>query len=245
MGVRHGFTTRTGGRSVGPFSSLNLGLSSGDDAATVETNRDELLALVGTPRDRVCAFHQVHGARVLDGRPSWFAEEADAATTAEPSLALVVSVADCLPILFHDPVLGAIGAAHCGWRGTRLGLAGRVVLAMAERYGSRPQDVRVAIGPGILGSCYQVGPEVVRAFEDAGFPSTVAVAEERPDADGVLRYRLDLVAANEHVLEGTGVAPENVARLGRCTHCEPDAFYSHRRDHGLTGRHWAFIVLPA
>lgn len=234
----HGFTTRAGGVSSGAYASLNLGLSSGDEEEAVEANRERLLSALGFERGDVCAFHQVHGDRVLAGDASWFAERADAATTNVPGRLLVVSVADCLPLLFFDPVAGAVGAAHCGWRGTVAGLAGTVVARMRERYGTRPADLRVAIGPGIQGSCYQVGGEVVDAFREAGFPATVAT----PDDDG--RHRLDLVAANRWALARSGVADGHIWSAELCTHCRPELF-SHRRDAGKTGRHWAFIALPS
>lgn len=234
----HGFTLRGGGVSPAPFASLNLGLSSGDEPANVEANRDTVLAALGVPRGAVCAFHQVHGDRVLDGEPTWFTEQADAATTDVPGRLLVVSVADCFPLLFYDPAHRAVGAAHCGWRGTVRGLAATVVARMAERYGSRPRDMRVAIGPGIQGACYQVGAEVVEAFRRAGFPERLAA----PDDEG--RFRLDLAAANRWALERAGVSPERIWSAGLCTHCSTERFYSHRRDAGVTGRHWAFIGLP-
>lgn len=234
----HGFTLRSGGVSTGPYASLNLGLSSGDEPSRVEANRDRLLAALGVSREDVCAFHQVHGTRVLDGSPSWFTERADAATSAVPGRLLVVSVADCLPLLFFDRASGAVAAAHCGWRGTLAGLARMVVAHMRARYGSRPDDLTVAVGPGIQGACYQVGGEVARAYRQAGFPAGLA----RPDAEG--RYRLDLVAANRWLLEREGVPPERVWSADVCTHCDPERFFSHRRDRGITGRHWAFIGVP-
>lgn len=234
--VTHGFTTRLGGLSAAPFDSLNLGLSSKDAPHLVEGNRDLLLDELGFGRGDVCAFHQVHGARVLDGRASWFVQEADAATTADPATLLVVSMADCLPLLFHDPVSGAVAAAHCGWRGTVAGLAGAVVRAMARRHGSRPQDLQVVIGPGIAGACYQVGADVVGAFQSAGFPPDCYW----PDAQAG-RYRLDLPAANRWLLQQQGVALVQVNDLALCTHCDRRQFYSYRRDGGVTGRHWAFI----
>ncbi len=166
----HGFTLRGGGVSGGAYASLNLGLSSGDAPDAVEANRDRLLAVLGYARGDVCAFDQVHGDHVLAGDASWFTERADAATTDVPGRLLVVSVADCFPLLFHDPVRGAVAAAHCGWRGTVAGLAGTVVRRMTERYDSRPADLRVAIGPGIRGACYQVGPEVVDGVPARGLP---------------------------------------------------------------------------
>lgn len=237
--VTHGFTTRAGGVSVGPYLGLNLGLSSGDDGATVERNRDLLLGDLGYSRAQVVAFHQVHGDRVLSGDPGWFVDEADAAVTDRADVLLVVSTADCVPLLFHDPLKGVVGAAHCGWRGTAAGLAGKVVTAMAERYQSRPSDVRVALGPCMRGSCYQVGPEVIDAFVAAGVPD----ACWRPDPVTAGRYYLDLPAANLWSLERAGVRPANVSDLGLCTHCDAEAFYSHRRDRGVTGRHWAYVSL--
>lgn len=234
----HGFTIRGGGVSEGPYASLNLGLSSGDDPARVEANRERVLSALGVARGAVCAFHQVHGTHVLDGTPSWFSERGDGAVSDAPGRLLLVSVADCLPLLFHDPARGAVGAAHCGWRGTLAWLAREVVARMRERFGTRPEDLRVAIGPGIQGPCYQVGDEVVSAFREAGFPAWLAT----PDDQG--RHRLDLVAANRWLLKRAGVPRERVWSSGLCTHCDAERFYSHRRDGGITGRHWAFIGVP-
>jgi YfiH family protein len=233
----HAFTTRPGGVSDGPYASLNLGLSSGDLADRVAANRERMLASFGSERSQVAAFHQVHGDRVAPGAPTWFDDEADAAVTADGTT-LVISVADCFPILFYDPENGAVGAAHCGWRGSIARLAAKVVATMTERFGTDPSALQVAIGPGIRGPCYQVGAEVVAAFDAAEFPATVA----RPDDEG--RFRLDLVAANRHALIGAGVAPERIVDTGLCTHCDAERFFSHRRDAGRTGRHWALIRRP-
>jgi len=237
LSVPHGFTTRAGGVSTPPYDSLNLGLSSGDDEAPVAENRRRVLEAFGVMQGEVCAFHQVHSAEVVEARPSWFEREADGMVTNRPGLLLVVSTADCLPVLFHDPVQGVVGAAHCGWRGTVGGIAGEVVRRMVRCYGSSPADLRVAFGPSILGPCYQVGEEVVAAFREAGFPERVAT----PDDEG--RFRLDVAAANRWTLERSGVRPENIWESGLCTHCDPERFFSHRRDRGRTGRHWAVVML--
>lgn len=234
--VLHGFTTRAGGASADAFHSLNLGLSSGDDERLVERNRVALLSELGFEPAQVCAFHQVHGDRVLQGAPSWFSEKADAAVTEDPATLLVVSVADCLPVLLHDPVTGAVGAAHCGWRGTVAGLAASVVQRMRSDFGSQPRDLRVLFGPGVAGACYQVGSEVVERFAAAGFPDEVAWADGSAG-----KYRLDIKAANRFSLEQAGVPATNIVDPELCTHCQPERFYSYRRDGGVTGRHWAFI----
>ena len=236
LNVPHGFTTRTGGVSGGVYASLNLGLSSGDAEAPVAENRRRVLAALGADEAGACAFSQVHGARVLKGRPSWFEEEADAAVSDTPGLVLAVSTADCLPVLFHDPHTGAVGAAHCGWRGTLQGVAANTLQNLTALYGTDPADVQVAFGPGILAPNYQVGPEVVAAFRAAGFPKYVST----PDGSG--RALLDVAAANRWQLLEAGIKPENLWESGLCTYADPERFYSHRRDKGRTGRHWAVIM---
>ncbi len=235
LAAPHAFTTRTGGVSGVPYESLNLGLSSGDAEAPVTENRRRVLAAFGVAESGVCALSQVHGARVLTGRPSWFEEAADAAVTDTKGLVLVVSTADCLPVLFHDPLTGAVGAAHCGWRGTVKGIAGKTLGKMVTLYGTNPADVQVAFGPSILAANYQVGAEVVAAFRGAGFPKHVAT----PDGSG--RFLLDVAAANRWLLLQSGVQSVNLWESGLCTYGDPVRFFSHRRDNGKTGRHWAVI----
>lgn len=239
LDVPHGFSTRLGGSSTGVYESFNLGLGTGDDPAAVAENRAAALAAFGAAAEHVCALEQVHGAEAVVAEPGWYARRADAAVTDDPDLLLVISAADCLPILYLDPVGRAVGAAHAGWRGTAAGVAAAVVRRLAERYGSNPAELRVAFGPAIAGRCYQVGPEVASAFVAAGFPDGVAQADEGEAG----RYRLDLVAANRFALERAGVRPEHIAALKRCTHCEPELFYSHRRDGLARGSHWALITL--
>ncbi|HEX7001517.1 MAG TPA: peptidoglycan editing factor PgeF [Trueperaceae bacterium] len=242
----HGFTTRAGGVSRGHYAALNLGLSSGDDRELVEENRQRVLRQIGARREDVCGYHQVHGTRVMIAAPGWFDEKADAGVSNDPQHVLVVSAADCYPVLFHDPASGAAGAAHCGWRGTLGRLPAEVVATLQRVYGARPEDVRVTIGQGIGGRCYQVDAEVADAFLAAGFPAEVT-SDERPPADlergepGDGRRLLDVHAAILHALGEAGVLPAHVTSLGLCTHCERDLFFSHRRDAGLTGRMWGFV----
>lgn len=234
----HGFTLRTGGRSRGAYASLNLGDSVGDDPERVSANRRSLRDALGLPRHGIRSVRQVHGETIVDWTQAPFTPgeppEADAHMSDDPAHVLAIAVADCLPILFHDPASGAVGAAHCGWRGTQRRLAGLVVGALERRFGSRPPDLSVAIGPGIAGTCYQVGAEVVDAFREAGFPPGVA----RPDAAG--RFRLDLAAANRHALEAAGVEATRIFVDPACTHCDAERYFSYRRD-GVTGRHWALV----
>lgn len=231
----HAFTQRQGGTSEGAYASLNLGLSTGDAPDRVARNRELALSAFGTDASRVLAVRQVHGARVAAEGAGWFEAEADAMTSGDPRLTLVIGAADCLPVLVHDPASGAVGAAHCGWRGLRDGVIGAVVDAMRRRHGSDPSRLGVALGPCIGPCCYQVGAEVVGAFRRAGFPFAVAV----PDRGE--RFRLDLPAAARWALTRAGVRPDAVVGATACTHCDPVRFYSHRRDGGRTGRHWAMV----
>lgn len=232
--VPHGFTTRTGGVSRGAYSSLNLGLTTGDDPGHVAENRRRVLGALGTSVAASCALEQVHGADVLEAEACWFTRQGDALISAEPGRTLIISTADCLPILFYDPQSGAVGAAHCGWRGTLARLASKTLAAMTARYGSRAQEVQVAFGPAISKKHYQVGQEVVEAFIQGGFSACYA-----PDSFG--KYLLDVPAANAEALFEAGVGPENLTYSPHCTFAEAALFFSHRRDQGITGRQWALI----
>ncbi len=233
----HAFSTRQDGVSAGVYGSFNLGLSTGDDPAKVAQNRKAFLEAFGVTEHQVCALEQVHGNKVVEAAPAWFKEKADAAVTNQPNLLLIIGTADCLPILFHDPVKAAIGAAHAGWKGSSMGISQRVIEKMQALYGSSPADIKVVIGPCIKGACYQVGKEVIGEFRKNHFPETVY----QPDDDG--RYRLDLVAANRWLLESLGV--QHIHSLDDCTHCDQEQFYSHRRDGLKRGSHWSGIMLKA
>lgn len=238
IAVPHAFLGRQGGISPAPFASLNLGLSSGDSEANVAANRQRALEFFGSSQAHVCAFHQIHSATVLDASPSWFEQEADAAVTDNPELSLIVSVADCLPLLFCDAKAQVIGAAHCGWRGTAQRIASTTVKKMVNDYGARLEHIQVAIGMGIRQIHYQVGSEVVAAFAEAGFPETIYYADTEAG-----RFRLDIAAANMVDLLEVGIPRAHIWDSGLCTFSDPMNFFSYRRDKGQTGRHWALIKL--
>jgi len=228
----HGFTTRQGGVSSPPFESLNLGGLVGDDPARVAENWRRLEAATGLAFARV---RQVHGARAVRASlPSGPDEEADAVLSATPGLAACVSVADCVPVLLADPASGAVAAVHAGWRGTLARAAAAGVSALAGA-GARPGDLLAAVGPSIGPCCYEVSPDLAARFRIEVGPETV---REGP------RQRLDLWRANVLALRAAGVHPDRIEVLGRCTACERDLFFSHRRDGGRTGRQMAFVAPP-
>jgi len=233
--VPHGFTTRQGGVSPPPYDSLNLGLSTDDNPQNVLENRRRVLAAFGNPPQ--AGLSQVHGNSVhaVETAGEW---QGDGLLTSTPGLLLRVSVADCYPILLHDPEQGVVGALHAGWRGVVSGILPGALDLMKTHFSSRTEKIRIAVGPGISGARFQVGPEVIERFGRAGLPFY------SPDPGHPDKFLLDLGQAIRVQALSGGVLPEHYWALGRCTHADP-IFFSHRRDHGRTGRMWALIMLPA
>ena len=237
LGFRHGFPERHGGTSSGLRTSLNLGKRWGDDAATVETNRHRLAAHAGYDPAQLVATRHVHGTRVLRvGEPVTSDAEFDGMVCDQVGPVLGAFAADCIPMLFADPVARVCGAAHAGWRGTVAGIARNVVARMAE-LGAGPEHVRVALGPSIGPCCFEVGPEVVGEFR-AALGDLRGLVVPGPHKD-----HLDLRVATRAMLEGVGVRPEHIDDRPPCTRCHPDRFFSYRRDGKDGGVHMAFIGL--
>lgn len=236
--VPHGFTTREGGVSVGPYRSLNLGLSVGDERASVEENYRRLAAAAGVPLEAFETVSQVHGDQVLASRAEpradgWAAPcgQADALWSARPGVAVGVRTADCVPLLLVDPDGRRVCAVHSGWKGTELKIAARAVETLA-RQGARPERLLAAVGPCIRACCYQVSDELAQRFALA-FGEPVVHRGDRP--------RLDLPAAVKQTLADAGVLPAHIEVLEACTACD-ERFFSHRRDAGVTGRALSFAV---
>ena len=203
------FTTREGGVSEGPYESLNLGRLTPDPQPNVEENRRRACAAVGADADRLALNRQVHSASVHRAHPGARGEPGDGLWTDVPGVPLLALTADCLPIaLVHD---GKLAVLHAGWRGLAEGVVEEGVAAIG--------GVDAAcVGPGIGPCCYEVGPEVAVRF----------------DADLTNDRRLDLWTAAERLLRRAGAGV--VDRLDLCTACNPEVFFSHRRDRGVTGR---------
>jgi YfiH family protein len=222
-------TTRAGGVSVGPYSSFNLGYSTGNDGAAVRENRDRLRALLpAEPR----WLKQVHGARVVEAESAEEPPQADASTARDRATVCAIMVADCLPILLTDATGSVVAAAHAGWRGLAGGVIDNTIAAMIGR-GADPAMLMAFIGPGIGPTAFEVGDDVHEAYtaNDAG-----AAAAFRPHAEG--KWLADLPLLARRALERCGVRTIGGGNL--CTYSDPARFYSYRRDR-TTGRMGAFI----
>lgn len=226
-GLVHAFTTRSGGTSEGPYDSLNLTWSRGDDKAKVAGNRARVTEALGL--DRLVFADQVHGRTVLrvDAAPTdaWAAGEGDALMTGVPGLGLCAQCADCVPILLFDPDNRAIAAVHSGWRGAVQNIAGAAVSAMASAYGTRREALSAAIGPCISAANYRVGPEVLDQFE-ARFGSLEGLAGAR---DGEGGAGLDVGEACRRQLIAAGLEAGAIARIEACTFADEARFFSSRR----------------
>lgn len=247
LGANHGFSTRLGGVSSPPFDTLNLGLSQGDLPSCVRENFSRFCAAVGVHTERMVVTHQIHedNVRVASsedaGKGLDFPRnyDADGLITNEKNLPLVIHTADCIPILFYDPVHRAIGACHAGWRGTALGIAAKTARKMAESYGTDPKDLHCAIGPGISLCCFETRSDVPKAMYDAlGSAAEAYVIDHR---DGT--FHVDLKGINRRWLQTAGVPAEQIAVCDACTVCHPELFFSHRRMGSARGAMAAVIEL--
>jgi len=221
---RVAFSTRAGGVSDGPYSSLNLGMRTEDDPARVVENRTRLCEAVGADPDGATMAWQRHGARVSRARPRGIVtpgtvyDHCDGLWSDEQGRAMLLLTADCLPIAIArtEGPAPAVGILHAGWRGLLGGIVGAGVRALGHA------RLAAAIGPGIGPCCYQVGEDVAQPFRES-FGEDVA-------RNGTL----DLWTAAERALRAAGC--RRVERFDVCTACEGERFFSHRRDDGRTGR---------
>lgn len=237
--VTHAVFARHGGVSEGHWASLNVSVSVGDTRENVRENRRRAFRALGRAPESIADLWQIHSADVVRvDVPMGEAHDspkADALITDRPDVTLFLRFADCVPILLFDPKRHAVGLVHAGWRGTLQKASAAAVRALAENYGSRPQDLIAGIGPSIGPCHYAVGEDVV----------TQTRAAFGPDADRLLlanhQPHLDLWAANALALQQIGV--EQIDMSGVCTACHTEHFFSHRGERGQTGRFGALLAL--
>jgi YfiH family protein len=273
--LRHGVFTRLGGYSKTPYEGLNASFSTGDALENVVRNRLLVLQSLEIEAYPCATLWQVHGAEVAtidteseiwdDWRDDWPhrsycvgeqelvwtikpRRKADALITRQRGVTLALTFADCTPVLFYDPVQGAIGMAHGGWRGTARGIVLATVEAMSEQFACRPENIYAGIAPSIGACCYEITEQVRRLYmgevefnemptaekyrekvrESAVF-STVQLADSTS-------LRLDIRESNYNQLLMAGLLPEHIEMPGICTGCSTDLFFSHRMELGKTGR---------
>ncbi len=264
-----GFSTRLGGASHAyGGNALNLGFTKEDSKATVERNRAAFLRQLGATRKPghgvrngsqlwpLVTLRQIHSdiIRFVDAPPE-SQLVGDGMITATPGLLLGIQTADCLPIILADAKHHAVGVFHAGWRGTLKRIVEKGLGEMRRRFGSRPRDLKAAIGPGILGCCYEVGEEVREKFESQ-FAYAAKLFREVEESDPVRekypmlfltarapghsilpkKIFLNLVEANRQQLLAVGVPTKNIEASPLCTNCHTDLLFSYRAEKGRTGR---------
>lgn len=242
-------STRLGGVSKNQFSTLNLTTGRGDSRENVRENLSRIAAAFDTDLQHCVCSHQVHetnvrrvyaedaGMGVL--RPSEW-ESADGIITNEPGLLLATFYADCVPLLFVDPVKRAVGASHSGWRGTVGRIGAVTVRQMQAEFGSDPADILVGIGPSICADHYEVSEDVAEEFRRA-FPGREN--ELLLDLGNPGHFQLNLWEACRITLLDSGVRPEHIHVTDVCTACNPELLFSHRASAGKRGNFGAFVML--
>lgn len=245
--VRHGFSTRFGGVSEGIYASMNLSFTRGDDKEAVYENFQRFCTAIGTRADHVVISAQEHHTVVREVTADDIGcgitrdreyTDVDGLMTNVPGVVLCTQYADCVPLLFVDPVRRVVATSHSGWKGTVAQIGAVTVQRMQDVYGCLPEDIVAAIGPSIGPCCFEVDSPVYEAF------STLPFADEtilHDDKNG--KYHIDLWETNRRILLEAGVLEEHITVTDLCTRCHPDVFWSHRATGGERGSLAAFIAL--
>jgi YfiH family protein len=240
--IVHGFFGRLGGNSSGPFASLNMSESSGDELTLVARNRAQALESLGRPPTSLVSLRQVHSTRVvtLDSLPDLGEPPtADAVVTRLKGVCLSILTADCAPVLLADPDSGVIAAAHAGWKGAAGGILRETINAMKD-LGATPGRIRAAIGPTISGANYEIGPETAAAIIALDPIASAHVFVP----DGHTREHFDIPGLLRDQLAALGVGA--IDDLALCTYADPARWFSHRyaTHHGtIAGRQMSLIAL--
>lgn len=241
QGCIHAISTREGGFSKGSYASLNFGLKSGDEQETVHSNIAAFKEALGIPGVELLLPDQCHSAKIaiVDSEAPLAFEETDALITGDPSLAIAVVTADCVPILLHDPKKRLIAAVHAGWKGCVKRILSETVQKIKSGFGSKAENIYAGIGPCISQPNYEVGEEVVSAVRSLGgaygkFCIETALAG---------KAKIDLAGISKEQLLEAGLPEKNIEVSGTCTFSNPNSFFSARRDGFSTGRFVSLIKL--
>lgn len=247
--VTHGVSTRLGGVSEGIYASMNLGFSTGDEKEKITENYKRFAAAIGSDISRMVCSQQTHTTNVRICKKEDMGKgvvaardytDVDGLITNVPGMCLVTFYADCVPLMFVDPVKKVIASSHSGWRGT-VGRIGEVTIRnMQEVFGCNPDDILAAIGPSICQDCYEVSEDVILEFQKA-FPKSQWNDIYYRKENG--KYQLNLWKANAYILQDTGIKKEHMAVTNLCTCCNPDLLFSHRASKGKRGSLAVFLAL--
>jgi len=245
--IAHFCTDREGGASMGNYASFNMSPFSGDNPEHVNRNQQILCDQLGIERDKLIIPYQTHGVGIKEIDNSFFQltpekksnalHGIDALFTQIPNVCIGVTTADCVPLLFYDPVQKVIAVAHAGWRGTCAQISGKTIQTIIDKYNCNPVNIRVVIGPSISANVYEVGKEVVINFETAGFDIAGIVTIRNQS------YYLDLWKANQQSLLKAGVLSQHIEIAGMCTYTEHERYFSARRLGIKSGRMLSGIML--
>ncbi len=244
IGVRHAFSTRIGGFSPAPFDSLNLGNPNGcaiqDDYDRIWANYALLLSAINCPTQPPLRVHQVHGDQIVEIQTGENFDtdcKADALVSSDSTRPISIRTADCVPILLSSNDGRVVAAIHAGWRGIVAEIIPAAAKRLADITGKSAFTFRAAVGPCIGFEAFEVGPEVLADIEKVFGPESPA--KTLPSGKG----QVDLRAAARLQLLNCGFDAQYVDSTDRCTVTHPDEFFSHRRDHGITGR-LAAVIAP-
>ncbi len=230
--VMAGFTNRWGGVSKSPYNTLNLALHVGDKKEDVFKNRKLLAKELGVDSESFTWMNQVHSDTIVIVTKGGEVLETDGLITTQPELALMVLVADCVPILFYDSRQKIIAVAHAGREGSFLNIAGKMILKLEKEFNSSPQDVKVFLGPSIQKECYQVDQKIVGRFEKRWGKKYI-----------YNETNLDLPLLNQDQLLKVGVKKENIFVSKICNHCDQNYFSYRRAEGNQTGRFAGIVFL--
>lgn len=243
-------TTRHGGCSTGVnYSSLNCGLFTADNAENVQRNLQTLVDMLPHKPRALVIPHQVHTTRhlVIDSNyinateteRRQMLEGIDILLTAEPGWCLCISTADCLPLVFYDRRQHVAATAHAGWRGTRSRIARVALQQMADTFGTKAEDIIAVMGPGISMEGFEIGDEVYKEFQDAGFDME-QISEWKPKSH---KYHINLWIANRMEICGFGVPASQIELSGICTWRKFTDYFSARRLGNDSGRMLTGIMI--
>lgn len=230
--VIHGFSTRKGGVSKGPFSSLNLGLHTKDNAESVKENRTIFFKQLGLKSENLVFPQQIHSAHIKTATTAGIVSGCDALVTGTKGLVLTIQTADCFPVFIFDPLKNVCAIIHSGWRGTAAAVVPETIKRMQREFGCSALNLLAAVGPGIQQKNYQVDEITAGHFE-----------KEFIRKDGPGHFRLDIQSAIRKQLTDSGISKYHIETDKTCTFESVDLYYSYRRDGNKSGRMMGVIAL--